>query len=293
MTAATRQVPRPWLIRLTPQMVILFIIAAAAAAWTVRRADGMWDVPGTMGYSLPGFIGMWVMMMAAMMLPSVAPFASMYARTVRTRRVMRLALFASGYLVAWGLLALPAYGLAWLAGEYSGGTAGTVAAAAAFAACGIYQLTPLKDRCLAHCRSPLGHLLHYVSYRGTVRDLRAGLEHGSFCVACCWGLMVVLIAVGVMNVPAMIALAALIAVEKIWNTGQWTSRAIGAGALVAAVTVIWVPGLAPGLTNEPMDMAAMSMDAVGDPMGTGDMDKGTMESDAGASGGSMDGGMAR
>ena len=75
---------------------------------------------------------------------------------------------------------------------------------AAFAAAGLYQLTPLKDLCLSHCRSPLGLLLHYGSYRGKARDLRVGVHHGGYCLGCCWALMVILIAVGVMNIAAMV-----------------------------------------------------------------------------------------
>jgi Asp-tRNA(Asn)/Glu-tRNA(Gln) amidotransferase A subunit family amidase len=76
-------------------------------------------------------------------------------------------------------------------------------ARAIFAAAGIYQLTPLKQACLSKCRSPIGLFLHYSGYKGVTRDLRVGLHHGAYCVACCWGLMIVLVAVGVMNIAAM------------------------------------------------------------------------------------------
>jgi predicted metal-binding membrane protein len=259
-TAAPRE--RPLLIRVTPQMVVLFILAAAAAAATLVRADGMWDVPGTMGWELPTFVGMWALMMAAMMLPSVAPFASAYARTVQENRGLRLGSFAAGYLLVWSLMGIPAYGLALVADEYAGEEGAKWLAAGVFAIAGIYQLTPLKNRCLAHCRSPLGHLLRYAAFRGVTRDLRAGFEHGFVCAACCWGLMVILIALGVMNVPAMIALAAVIALEKVWRWGVHFSRAVGVAALAAAVAVIWEPGLAPGLTNEPHDHGSMTSDSM-------------------------------
>jgi predicted metal-binding membrane protein len=248
----TASASRPLLIRITPQVVVLFVLAAGAAAWTLVRADGMWDVPGTMGWGLPTFIGMWAPMMAAMMLPSVAPFASVYARTVQEHRGPRLVSFAAGYLAVWSLMAVPAYGLALVADEYAGGDGARWLAVAVFAAAGVYQLTPLKYRCLTHCRTPMGHLLRYAAFRGRHRDLRAGFEHGFVCAACCWGLMAVLVALGVMNVPAMIALAAVIAVEKVWRWGVHFSRAVGIAALAAAIAVIWEPGLAPGLTNEPM-----------------------------------------
>ena len=126
-----------------------------------------------------------------------------------------------GYLAVWAAAGLPAYGLAWLAGWLTGQHPGAahVMTVAVFAVCGIYQLSPLKDRCLAHCRSPLGLLLHYGSYRGRSRDLRVGVHHGGYCLGCCWGLMVLLIAVGVMNVAAMVGLATLVLIEKLWRWG--------------------------------------------------------------------------
>ena len=270
MASAVESLRRPVLLRLTPQITLLLLIGAAAAAATIIRADGRWDMPGTMGYALPAFMGMWALMMAGMMLPSVAPFASMYSRTVTERRLPRLVLFAAGYLAVWSLMGIPAFGLARLADEYAGGAVGTALAAGAFAACGIYQLTPLKYRCLSHCRTPMSHLLKFAAHSGPFRDLRSGFEHGYFCAACCWGLMVLLVAFGVMNVPAMILLAGVVATEKMWHWGERFSRAVGVAALVAAVLVIWVPDLAPGLTNEPMDaMAADSMtesEAMGDAM---------------------------
>ena len=256
MTAATESLRRPFLLRLTPQIALLLLLGAAAAAATVVRADGRWDMPGTMGYELPAFMGMWALMMAGMMLPSVAPFASMYSRTVLEHRFPRLVMFAAGYLVVWSLFGIPAFGLARLEDEYAGGNAGTALAVAAFTACGLYQLTPLKYRCLSHCRTPMSHLLKYAAHRGPFRDLRSGFEHGYFCAACCWGLMVLLVAFGVMNVPAMFLLAAVVATEKIWRWGEQFSKAVGVVALIAAVAVIWVPDLAPGLTNDPMDDGA-------------------------------------
>ncbi|HET7409700.1 MAG TPA: DUF2182 domain-containing protein, partial [Paracoccaceae bacterium] len=226
--------------------------------------DGM---TGTMGLDLPAWLAMWTLMMAAMMLPSTAPFASMYARTVQQRRGRRLALFAGGYLLVWVASGLPAFGLAWLAGQFTGETAGTVLAAAIFVAAGLYQLTPLKERCLAHCRTPVSHIFHYVSFTGPLRDLRAGLGHGMYCLGCCWGLMLLLAAFGIMNLWAMLGLAVVIAVEKLLPWGRIAPRAFGSAALIAAVAVFWVPSLAPGLTNEPMTMdsgAMQEMEPAGD-----------------------------
>ena len=117
--------------------------------------------------------------------------------------------------------------------------------------CGLYQLSRLKDRCLAHCRSPLGLLLHYGSYRGRFRDLRVGAHHGGYCLGCCGALMVILVAVGVMNVAVMVGLAALVLAEKVWAWGPAAGRVAGAAALALAVATIWMPWLAPGLHAAP------------------------------------------
>jgi predicted metal-binding membrane protein len=122
-----------------------------------------------------------------------------------------------------------------------------VLAVAIFAACRTYQLTSLKDRCLARCRSPLGFLLKLGACRGRTRDLRAGLCHGAFCLACCWALMALLIAFGLMNVIAMVVLAGAVLVEKTWARGARLSRALGVAALALAIAVVFEPGLAPGL----------------------------------------------
>ena len=108
-------------------------------------------------------------------------------------------------------------------------------------------MTSWKDRCLRRCRSPLALLLHYGSYSGRLRDVAAGAHHGAYCAGCCWGLFVVLVALGVMNLVAMGVLAATVLVEKLWSHGVGFSRAVGVLALLVAVAVIWVPSLAPGL----------------------------------------------
>ena len=211
----------PTLRRLTPSASLLLLVAAAAWLAVVVIADDMGAMPGTMGLAFIAFVGLWALMMTAMMLPSVAPFASLYTRTFREHRGRRLAVFAAGYLIVWSAAALPAYGAAWLADELIGDSqaAAMSLAVAIFLACGIYQLTPFKDRCLAHCRSPLGFTLKYAAYRGHTRDLRVGLHHGAFCLGCCWALMALLVVFGLMNVFAMIVLAGIVLVEKTWARG--------------------------------------------------------------------------
>jgi predicted metal-binding membrane protein len=249
----------PSLRRLTPQAAILLLVAAVAWLVTVGRAGAMGGMTGTMGLGLPAFVGMWALMMAAMMLPSVAPVASMYQRSVRSYRALRLAGFTAGYLFAWAGAGVPAFLLTAVTAQLVDGHPAWVTAVAVvvFASCGVYQLTPLKSRCLKHCRSPLSLLLHYGAYRGALRDVRAGAHHGAYCLGCCWSLMALFVVLGVMNLAAMVVLAVVVLVEKLWVRGEVFSRAVGVAALVLAVAVIWLPALAPGLhgTNQMVSMA--------------------------------------
>jgi predicted metal-binding membrane protein len=125
--------------------------------------------------------------------------------------------------------------------------AATVTAVVIFAACGLYQLTPVKGRCLARCRSPFGLALKFGSYRGPARDLCVGVYHGAYCLACCWALMALLIAFGLMNVTAMVVLALIVLLEKAGPWGVPLSRVLGVAALALAVAVVFDPALAPGL----------------------------------------------
>jgi predicted metal-binding membrane protein len=235
--------------RVTPFVSLLLVAAGAAWVGVLVLAGQMGAMPGTMGLGFASFAGVWVLMMAAMMLPSVVPFASLYVDRMPAPRGRRLMGFVSGYALVWGAVAVPAFGLAWVADRVVDGHAGaaTGLAVVIFAACGVYQLTPLKDRCLAKCRSPLGQVFQYASYRGRTRDLRVGVHHGAYCLGCCWALMGLLVAFGLMNVVAMVVLAGVVLVEKVWPYGPGFARAVGVVAAACAVLVIWVPGLAPGL----------------------------------------------
>jgi predicted metal-binding membrane protein len=244
--------PTQWLG--SAQTSALLILAAGAWVATVLLASGMSGMSGTMGFGIGVFVAVWTLMMAAMMLPSVAPLASLYAKSLRANRIARLSGMILGYLLVWAAAGLPAYGLAWLTSWLDGShpAAAHGLAIGIFAACGLYQLTGLKDVCLKHCRSPFGLLMHYGSFRGRTKDLRVGLHHGAYCLGCCWALMVVLIAVGVMNIEAMIVLAVLILAEKTSAHGPAIARLAGVAALGLAVATIWLPGLAPGLHAHPM-----------------------------------------
>jgi predicted metal-binding membrane protein len=231
---------------------LLFTLAAVSWWSTADRMAGMDEGPGTELGAVVWFLGVWVVMMAAMMLPSVAPTIALYAKMTRRRSPPAPLLFAAGYLVTWTAAGLLAYGvlalgraaldaqLAWdAAGRWVAG--GTLIVAAA------YEVTPLKDACLGKCRSPLGFLLG--AWRDGLRGaLEMGARHGAWCVGCCWALMAALFAVGVMSVGWMAYVAALIAVEKVlpWRRGATYGTA---GVLLAlAVLLLAAPDAVPGLT---------------------------------------------
>jgi predicted metal-binding membrane protein len=223
----------------------LLVLGAGAWVAVVAVARHMGAMPGSMGLGLAAFVALWLLMMAAMMMPGVAPFASFYARTFTRHRHARLVAFVSGYLLVWTLAALPVYGLARAADTLVADHRGpaTVLAGAVFVMCGAYQLSPLKDRCLALCRSPLAFVVRY----GQSSDLVVGVRHGVFCLGCCWTLMALLVAFGLMNVIAMVAVAAIVLVEKAWARGVGFARLVGVVSLALAVAVVVRPSIAGGL----------------------------------------------
>ncbi|MFF9241272.1 DUF2182 domain-containing protein [Streptomyces sp. NPDC014801] len=243
---------------------LIVLIAALAWVLTVGQARDMGVEPGTMGMALPLFLLLWLTMMAAMMLPSMAPVAITWARSISRRssgwaRTARTTEFVCGYLLIWTAFGLLAYGaLAWTGSLVDGHPdAGRWIGAAAFALAGIYQLSPLKSLCLRHCRNPMSQLMRYAAFRPPARDLRVGLHHGAYCVGCCAGLMVVLVPLGVMNVAAMAGLAVVIFAEKLWPGGVLLGRALGVAFLVLAVLAPFHRWLLPGLQQAAPSMGGM------------------------------------
>lgn len=244
------------------RVALAALIGCAIVAWyaTIAGFAGMQPGPGAMGLGLAAFLAAWTLMMAAMMLPALAPLTSMYLRSIRstgtrltkTRRTVALVL---GYLLAWAAFGVIAYGAALVGSELASSAPGVApwVGAGLIAAAGVYQLTPLKDFCLRHCRSPVAFLLHVSGYKGRLRDVRVGLYHGAYCIGCCWGLMVVLIAVGVMNLVWMAVLTAAILLEKMWRHGVAASRITGVLLIAFALFVPAFPWLLPGLYMAPMN----------------------------------------
>jgi predicted metal-binding membrane protein len=225
--------------------------------------DGPWTALGTLGW----FLGAWVVMMAAMMFPSVAPTVALYARMTKARSRLLPALFVAGYLVAWGAVGALAYAVArlgnWIAGDVlAWDDAGQWLAGATLVGAAAYELTPLKDVCLGKCRSPLGFLLG--AWReGRAGALQMGARHGAWCVGCCWALMLSLFALGVMSVAWMAFVAGLIAVEKLLPWRRVGTYGTAAVLLVLGVLVLVAPDALPALTvpgDEPMPgMQTMGM----------------------------------
>jgi predicted metal-binding membrane protein len=164
-------------------------------------------------------------------------------------RVVRMSMFLAGYLLTWA--AVGAVAFAAHAGTGRLLVASPVAAkwlgVAIFITAGVYQLTPWKDWCLRRCRSPIGALMYYLGFKGRSRDVRVGLHHGAMCAGCCWGLMIVLIAVGVMNVAVMAALAVVILAEKLWRYGKPYGQAVGVVLVAIGFLAIWFSWLLPGM----------------------------------------------
>jgi predicted metal-binding membrane protein len=233
-------------------VALLFALAAVGWWWTVREMRGMDDGPWSGLGALGWFLGVWVVMMAAMMFPSVAPTVALYARMTRTRSPLLPLVFAAGYLLTWAVAGLAAFAVVALVNRVAGDVlawdrAGRWVAGATLLVAAVYELTPLKDVCLGKCRSPLGLLL--TSWRdGPAGALRMGAKNGAWCVGCCWALMASLFALGVMSVVWMAVVAGVIAVEK---TLPWRRVATyGTTALLLALGVLLLvaPTAIPGLT---------------------------------------------
>jgi predicted metal-binding membrane protein len=235
--------------------LIALLFGLAAVAWwsTADRMSGMDEGPGTALGALGWFLGVWVVMMAAMMFPSVAPTVALYARMVRDRARVAPLVFAAGYLVTWTAAGLLAYALfdlgrRWFGDDLTWDGAGRWLAGGTLIVAAVYELTPVKDVCLGKCRSPLGFLVG--SWRdGLQGAFEMGARHGAWCVGCCWALMASLFALGVMSLAWMAFVAALIALEKTLPWGRAVTWGTAAVLLVLGVTLIAAPDAIPGLTT--------------------------------------------
>jgi predicted metal-binding membrane protein len=233
-------------------IALLLGVVGLAWWWTADRMHGMdrgpWTGLGTLGW----FLGVWVGMMAAMMLPSAIPMIALYARLSRDRTALAPLVFAAGYFAAWAAAGLVAFGLAGAGSGFAGDSfdwsrGGRWLAGAALLVAALYQLTPLKEACLSRCRTPFGLL--FGSWRpGRLKGFRLGLTSGAWCAGCCWALMASLFALGVMSIAWTAFVAALVALEK---TLPWRRIASGGTAALLfglGVLLISAPHLVPLLT---------------------------------------------
>jgi predicted metal-binding membrane protein len=237
-------------------VAVLIGLAAIGWWWTADRMRGMDDGPWTGLGTLGWFLGIWIVMMAAMMFPSLAPTVALYARM--THGQLAPLLFTAGYLIVWSAVGVLAFIVARAGGDaLAWDEAGRWIAGGTLVVAAVYELTPLKDVCLGKCRSPLGFLLS--AWRdGRVGALRMGAGHGAWCAGCCWALMASLFALGVMSLAWMAFIAALIALEKTLPWRRPATYGTAALLLLLAIFVLAAPEAVPGLTiPESMTMPQM------------------------------------
>ena len=236
-------------------IAVLLLLTAACWSWIVVMARDMygpmtgasawmmtttWDAP-----HLLLLWAMWAVMMTGMMLPTALPLVRLAGRAAphQTRGTATESYaLASGYVAVWAAFSIGATALQWMLGTLFVITpmmeAATPRASGVFLVlAGVYQWTPLKQACLMTCQSPLD----FVARRwrsGASGAFRLGVEHGAYCVGCCWALMLLLFAGGVMNLWVIVALTLFVAFEKLVPLGMWSARISGASLIAAGAWAI-------------------------------------------------------
>ncbi len=245
-------------IRLSNQekIIIFALIAISVMAWffTVRHSQSMGsDMTMAEEPIIPGlllYLVMWTVMMIAMMFPAITPIVLLFSTVHEKRRVKNEGfvptwVFVAGYLLVWAVFGVLAYFvdimITRLAMNYPKlQPFGHFISGAVLIISGLYQLTPLKNICLTHCRSPLHFIMH--KWReGYSGSLIMGIDHGAYCLGCCWGLMIVLFVVGIMNMSWMGILTLIIFVEKTGKHGVLISRFVGVSLIILGVVIIVRP----------------------------------------------------
>jgi len=236
--------------------VALFILTAAAWVAILRAPMGGDDMAGMQMVMAPtardavAYVVAWAVMMAAMMLPSAMPMIALYAAIQRNAasaaaRTASVAGFALIYLALWAATGVPIY-FASLALMAVGPATLAYVTAGVLVTAGVFQLSPLKQICLRHCRSPLGFLMgHWRA--GRRGGLALGLAHACYCLGCCWALMVVLVVAGAMGLPWVLVIACVVAAEKLVWGGEWIARAAGVALTLLGLATALHPGLATAL----------------------------------------------
>jgi predicted metal-binding membrane protein len=235
----------------------VFVSAAGATLYFNYSMSGAMPMPGNWTMSMMWmpmnsklaaaaiFTGMWLAMMVAMMLPSAMPMLLLHRRAAAFRGEGHLgqSMFAvaGGYFFVWTLFGVVVYFIGLLitrGAMHSSAFSRALPFAGGLALCiaGIYQLTPWKSACLKHCRDPLALVARRL-HGGRLGALRLGIHHGAFCAACCWGLMLIQLVLGVTNLAVMVAVAVVIALEKLLSKGEWLARAAGLAAIAAGIII--------------------------------------------------------
>jgi len=238
----------------TVLLIVLVAIPLAAWAWIAVMARDMYvSMQGASAWMMsavwdwPRVVllwAMWAVMMTAMMLPTAAPLILLYASSARRNAesenpARRVYLLAAGYVFVWAMFSVAATALQRVLASTLVLTpmmepATPIAGAIVLAIAGLYQLTPLKRSCLRACRSPLGFMVG--RWRsGDSGAFRLGLEHGLYCLGCCWAMMLILFAGGVMNLAVIVTLTVWVLVEKVAPLGDRTAPVTGVALLAIAV----------------------------------------------------------
>jgi predicted metal-binding membrane protein len=239
---------------------VVVLLGVALVLWPVLAGwmQGMDGGPGTDLGTFGWYVGFWLTMSAAMMLPSAAPTILTFTRVAvgraeRGRAYVSPWIFVAGYLGAWLSVGVVAFVIDRLLVSIAGGVlawdrGGPVVAGVTAIAAGLYELTPLKRACLRHCRTPLQFVMHGW-HEGRLGALRMGLEHGLVCIGCCAGLMVILFVLGVMSVLWMAIIAGVIAAQKLLPFGVLLTRAVAVALVVLGLWIALAPDSVPGLTD--------------------------------------------
>lgn len=242
-----------------PDRALIFVslVTLAGAAWAVliwQAGENDGDMSLTMGMSAPLFISLWVAMMVAIMYPTASPMILSFARVHDSRKERGQAfvqtwVFAGSYILLWSATGVVAYALA-VGGDSLAGSSRWITDNAPrlggglIIAAGLYQLTPLKDLCLSKCRTPVSFLMN--SWRdGLGGSFRMGLEHGLFCLGCCWLLFLILFPLGMMSIGVLALITIVIFAEKLLPYGGTVARAGGLALVVYGCLVVFHPDALP------------------------------------------------
>ncbi len=269
-------------------LTIAGLIVLAAIAWylTVRQAQSMSDMVSGLGQigshmpndmTIPLFMAMWVLMMVAMMFPTIAPVVLVHRGILRKRGVgpWPTVIFVLGYIVIWSVIGIVPLAV-FLAFRNVAGDVDmrwiAIGAGATIVVAGAYQFTAWKKVCLKACRTPFDFILTHDWGGGARSSFRSGVSHGWYCLGCCWALMSLLVIVGLMNLVWMAALAVIFLLEKNWKRGEALTRIVGVALVVLGVIVMVRPEVLESISGGRSEMPGMQ-----DDMNMDDMDMDNME----------------